>query len=119
MSQTEASQLGIEFPLLLAPGASREDVHAHGERVMQELLHLEGCSGDFTDSAVSTNAEANTIRIELLILDTADPRAALTRALDIIRTAAHAAGGATPNWPTVSDLPVQVQFEKARKFVPA
>ncbi|XRQ09505.1 hypothetical protein ACN3XK_00905 [Actinomadura welshii] len=119
MSETEASQVGLEFKMLLVPGTSSEDVHAHGERVMEELLRLEDCNSDFTDSAVSTDAEASILRVELLILNTADPTAALARALDLIRTAAHAAGGATPSWPSVSDLPVQVQIEKAREFMSA
>ncbi|MER7543086.1 hypothetical protein ABTW95_08785 [Spirillospora sp. NPDC127506] len=119
MSETEASQLCLEFQLLLAPGTRVEDVHAHGERVMEELLRLEDCNSDFTDSAVSTNAETSTITVELLILNTADPTTAMGRALDLIRTAAHAAGGATPNWPTVSEMPVQVQFAKAQEFASA
>jgi hypothetical protein len=101
----------------MAPGTRYEDVHDHGQRVMEELLHLEDCNSDFTDSAVSTDAAANTIRIELLILH-ADPTTALKRALDLIRTAAHAAGGATPDWPTVSDLPNQVRIAKAQEFAP-
>ncbi|TDC69721.1 hypothetical protein E1200_07680 [Actinomadura sp. GC306] len=119
MSAKEASQLSLEFQLDLAPGTQPGDVHAHGERVMQELLHLEACNEDFTDSAVATNAETNTITVELLILNTADPTTALHRALALIRTAAHAVGAATPHWPTVSEMPVQVQFEKAREVASA
>lgn len=119
MSKTEASQLCLEFQLLLAPGTTVEDVHAHGRRVMEELLRLEECNSDFTDSAVSTNAGTSTITVELLVLNTADPTTALQRALDLIRTAAHAAGGATPDWPTVSEMPVQVQFAKTQELASA
>lgn len=85
---------------------------------MDELLQLEGCNSDFTDSSVSTDAAQNTITVELLILDTVDPTTALQRALDLIRTAVHAAGGATPSWPVLSDQPDQVRIATAHDLAP-
>jgi hypothetical protein len=84
---------------------------------MQELLNLEHCDSDFTDSTVSTDALHGTITVELMIFDETDPSVVLKRALDVIRTAVHAAGGATPNWPIVSDQPDQVRMADASDLV--
>ncbi|WP_435107983.1 hypothetical protein [Nocardiopsis synnemataformans] len=112
-----ATQLSLQFVLIMAPGSDSSDVHAHGERVMQELLKLERCNEDFTDSTVSTDAARKTITVELLVFGKSDTNAVLARALDVIRTAAHAAGGATPNWPSVSEQPERVNMEKAHDLV--
>ncbi|RNL85827.1 hypothetical protein [Halostreptopolyspora alba] len=120
MSERDATQLSPQFGLSMLPRTNREDVHAHGERVMQELLKLERCNSDFSDSAVSTDAEQSTITVDLLIFGLVEPTAVLERALAIIRTAAHAAGGATPVWPSVvSDQPDQVRMEKTYDLTPA
>lgn len=117
MSTRMANHLSIQFNLSLPQGTGRADVHAHGERVMQELLKLETCNNDFTDSTVSTDAQLNTITIELLVFDLTDPIKVLQRALDIVRAAAHAAGGATPDWPNVSEQPDHVEIAKTRDLV--
>ncbi|WP_236567883.1 MULTISPECIES: hypothetical protein [unclassified Nocardiopsis] len=113
----DATQIALQFELIMPPGSGTDDVHTHGERVTQELLKLEQCNGDFTDSTVSTDAARTTLTVELLLLDETDPSAVLRRALDVIRTAAHAAGGATPDWPSVSEQPERVNMEKTHHLV--
>jgi hypothetical protein len=119
MSERNATFLSIQFKLDLAPGTGRDELHAHGELLMQQLLKLEECNTDFTDSTVSTDARANTLTVDLLVLDATEPAAILQRALDIARTAIHAAGGATPRWPVVNDQPDHVEMAKARDLMPA
>lgn len=80
MNNRRANHLSIQFNPHLSSGTTADDVHAHGERVMQELLELEQCNGDFTDSTVSTDTNANTITIELLIFDLTEPAQVLQRA---------------------------------------
>jgi hypothetical protein len=104
--------VSVEFSVRLPPEHDRETFHAHGERVMEELLKLEACNDDVTDAAVSTNSAESTIIIELAVLGLSG-EAALKRALDIMRTAAHAAGAGTPGWPVlIDDDPAHVSMTK-------
>lgn len=119
MNERKATYLSIQFKLDLAPDIGRDDLHAHGELVMNKLLDLEQCNDDITDSAVSTDAAEKMITIDLLILGITEPAAALQRALDVVRTAINAAGGATPGWPVISERPDHVEITKARDLVPA
>jgi hypothetical protein len=119
MSERNATYLSIQFSLDLAPEIGRDELHAHGALVMDELLDLEQCNDDITDSAVGTDAAASMITIDLLVLDVAEPAAVLQRGLDIVRTAIHAAGGATPGWPVFSEQPDHVEITKAHDLVPA
>lgn len=118
MSARIATQLCLQFQLGAAPGHTPEMIHAHGEAVMRELLELEGLNSDFTDSTVSTDAAERSITVEVLILDETDPPRVLGRGLDLIRTAIHAAGGSTPNWP-VSALPSKVNMATTENLTPA
>jgi hypothetical protein len=77
--------------------------HATGERLMQELLKLEELNSYVADPAVSTEADRGGIVVEL-VTSSPDYATALQRALDVVRTAIHAAGGATPGWPNTGDL---------------
>lgn len=118
MSARNATQLCLQFQLAAAPEHTPEMIHSHGEAVMGELLKLEQVNSDFTDSTVSTDAAERTITVEILLLDETDPPSVLGRGLDIIRTAIHAAGGATPNWP-VSALPSRVNMATTQNLTPA
>ena len=108
-----ATQIALQFRLTMPPGSAAEEVHMHGRRVMEELLGLEKLNGDFTDSTVSTDAGMKTLTVELLVLGDRDIGGVLGRALDLIRTAFHAAGSATPRWPSVNEQPERVNMEKA------
>jgi len=108
-----ATMLSCEFGVHLADGASPNDLHAQGQRVMEELLKLEQCTDDFTDSGVSTDSSEMTVTVDLMVLGLTGPPA-LQRALDIVRTAAHAAGAATVNWPVaIDDEPGKVRMHRA------
>lgn len=111
-----ATQITLQFRLTMPPGSAAEEVHMHGRRVMEELLELEKLNSDFTDSTVSTDAGMKTLTVELLVLGDRDIGAVLGRALDLIRTALHAAGSATPRWPSVSEQPERVNMEKAQNL---
>lgn len=82
---------------------NRGDFHAFGDRVMEELLALEACNQDVSDADVSTDAAGRTIEVGVLITS-GDQVQAHARALDVIRTALHAVGAATPGWPTAGDV---------------
>lgn len=85
------------------PIDNAEEFHDLGERLMVELLKLEECNGNVFDSTTSTDANAGTILVEVLV--TGDEFVAtMQMALDVIRTAIHATGGGTPGWPTAEDL---------------
>lgn len=80
----------------------REEFHTFGEHVMEELLALEQCNDDITDADVSTDATTSTIAVGVLVA-TGDNVLAYRRGFDVIRTALHAAGAATPGWPAAGD----------------
>ncbi|MGC9669354.1 hypothetical protein ACNTMW_22710 [Planosporangium sp. 12N6] len=77
-----------------------------------------------TDASIGTDAAERTITISLLVF--ADNEVAgLQRALAVIRSTVHAAGAATPFWPTADDFvdgdveyrPPQIQMERATTLV--
>ncbi|GAA1466048.1 hypothetical protein NE857_10765 [Nocardiopsis exhalans] len=117
MSARKATQLSLQFQLAAAPATTPEMFHAHGEAVMRELLELERLNSDFTDSTVSTDAAERSITVEILLLDETDPTRVLGRGLDLVRTAIHAAGGSTRNWP-VSPLPSKVNMATTQNLTP-
>lgn len=93
-----------------------EEFHAHGERVMDALIDLEECSSDLSDSDVGTDSATRTIRIGVLVYGE-DQDAAGQRAIDLIRTAIHTAGGSTPDWPLFRDLPqvaAEVEYHRPK-----
>lgn len=105
-----AVQVSAEFAV--QTDLDRDAFHKHGELVMQELLKLESCNTDFTDSTVTTDVRDRHVTIDLYIFASANLDA-IQRALDLIRTAVHAAGGITPAWPTVpaGDAP-QLEYQE-------
>lgn len=79
--------------LLTAP-----DLHDEGKRLMEALLDLEACNPDVTDAATSTDADQGTVTVDLMV--GADSlQAAVDMFLTIARTAIHAIGGVTEEWP--------------------
>jgi hypothetical protein len=94
----------VVWDFTLEPQQSNAELfHATGERLMQELLKLEELNGYVADPAVSSEADRGGIVVEL-VTSGPDYATALQRALDVVRTAIHAAGGATPGWPNAGDL---------------
>jgi hypothetical protein len=117
--------LSLEFEFTVENVGTADQFHDHGERVMQELLKLEDCDPDVTDSSVGTDYSDQTVTISVLVFAD-DEVQGLGKALAVIRSAVHAAGAATPFWPTVNDLvetdveyqPPQIQMERARALAP-
>ena len=79
-------------------GGPDDNLDEHTDRVMEELLAIE--DDQLTDSAVGVDLGTGHVEIEV----TARARTfedALTVADGAMRTAIHAAGGATPNWQVI------------------
>lgn len=70
------------------------------DAVQDELLKLDSVS----DPTVSASLTNRTISI-LLTVDADSPESLVAVAMGAIRTAFHAAGAATPNWPTKDNWP--------------
>lgn len=75
----------------------KDGLGAHSEAVMEQLLLLEAAD-NIIDSAVSTDRGKSQVTIEVVGCG-ADDMEALIHGVTAIRTAIHAAGGATPDWP--------------------
>ena len=102
MTPRSALQVAWEFHLD-PPERDAERFHAEGERLMGELLTLEECNPDVVDPAVSTEFDRNVVLVELVVV-AGDLPAALDKALSVVRTAIHAIGGATPDWPSADAI---------------
>lgn len=79
----------------------------HADSVMEELLLLEA-KDNIMDSAVSADHAANQVTIELVGCGS-DGMDALLHGITAMRSAIHAAGGATPHWPTGIDQWIVVE----------
>jgi hypothetical protein len=73
--------------------AIRVAIEEHLDDVMEELLVL-GAG----DPAISGDMAQRTVTMEVLV-DAKSPVAATAQASGLLRTAIHAAGGHTPDWP--------------------
>jgi hypothetical protein len=80
---------------------SPEDLEHFLDRVMDELLLLYNVE----DSTLSATLAQGRFSI-MLTIDAALPESAAAIGMAAIRTAFHAAGAATPYWPTFHDLSV-------------
>ena len=70
-------------------------IEHHLDNVMEELLQL-----DALDPTIGLDAD--TVEFSVMI-EAINPVDAVNRASSTLRTAIHAAGGGTPDWPKVSD----------------
>lgn len=116
--------VALDFEFTVDHAGTPQEFHRHGEKVMEELLKLEICDPDLSDSGVGTDADQSTVTVSLLVF--ADDEAqALDKALTAIRSAVHAAGGSTPFWPTADDFtgaaveyqPPQIQMGRTPDLV--
>lgn len=73
------------------------------QTVMDALLELEGCNSELSDAGVAMDASEMTVEVEITASG-GDAQESLERAMAAIRTAIHAAGYGTPDWPTQSDV---------------
>lgn len=65
--------------------------------VTEQLAVIDEATPELLDYAVSSDACDNTVVFEVTV-DAADQMEALAGAVSWVRTAIHAAGGATPGW---------------------
>lgn len=87
-----------------------DDLDAHTDEVMEQLLALEGES--IRDADVSASAIEEIVEISVYaIAETFDDAAAL--ADSTIRSAIHAAKGHTPNWQTIQTLAERADLVEA------
>lgn len=99
-------RLEIEWTFSVAVGveASSEVLGSHVSLVMEELAKLVSVDGSqISDPALSLDAAERTVVVELEALGDTYPAAA-NIGLSAIRTAIHAAGGFTPNWPSMAEV---------------
>lgn len=90
-----------------ASSAEAESIlEEHLDNLMDELLKLEKCNAEFHDPSVGATLSTGEVEIECMVDATADEAVALAR--PILRTAIHAAGGATPRWDDGKPLPSHV-----------
>lgn len=90
-----------EFALI--PTNEAADISSDLDRVMVELLALEGCTQALTDSAIGLDLAEMSAEISVSV-EAESPEVAIALAMGSIRTAIHAAGGSTAGWPSVSDV---------------
>lgn len=79
-----------------------ETLFEHADAVMEELLQLEN-QDNIIDSAVSVDRGIREVTIEVVGCGS-DGIDATMHAMSAIRSAIHAAGGATPDWQTGWDM---------------
>lgn len=84
-------------------GLERAELDYHLDQVMEELLQLESADPAAADPSLDVDFSTATVRMAVSI-EAPDPIKATNAASGFIRSAIHAAGGATPDWPTVDGL---------------
>lgn len=70
-----------------------DELEMHLDEVMAQLLTL-----DAEDASIDLDLAAQRVNLALTV-DAGNPLEAIAQASGFIRTAIHAAGGATPDWP--------------------
>lgn len=81
--------------------STAEDLESFLDGVIEELLRLDGIE----DSTVSASLSKRIVTI-MVTVDAPSPEGAAAIGMTSIRTAFHAAGAATPDWPTFHDLAI-------------
>lgn len=89
--------ISCEWEFLLASANHADDMVALGDQVMDCLMDLEAVDERLRDSSVSLDAAGRSMTIGLAV-QAANYEDGVAHALTSIRTAIHAAGGATPEW---------------------
>lgn len=72
-------------------------LEAHFDQVMDELLKLNA-----VDPSIDASLAAATVTFSVVV-EAVNPIAAVEEASGVVRTAVHAAGGGTPDWPSSYD----------------
>lgn len=99
--------VSCQWQFLVTQADSRDSLVTQVDGVMQALLDLEEVDQRLSDSGVSLDLGEMRVVIELDVTGD-DYQECVSHALGAIRTAIHAAGGATPEWP--SDAVTRAHF---------
>lgn len=102
---SDSITLKIEWAFSVTTGAqiSDDQLVQHVGEVMDELLSLEDAGSPIGDAALSLDTAERTVLVELAATGPTYPDAAAS-GLSAIRAAIHAAGGHTPEWPSLADI---------------
>lgn len=96
------------------------DLFAWADAVTEALLAHERCTAEVLDSAVSADRGERTIEIEVTVRAGSEYEA-ITVGHAAVRSAIHAVGGSTPDWPShvevVSLLPTGLQTARVASLV--
>ena len=76
---------------------SDQDVESHLDEVMDELLKV-----DAGDPSIDVDLDKRRVFLAIVV-EAPNPLAAIDQSSSFIRSAIHAAGGATPDWPSAED----------------
>lgn len=87
-------KLGVRLEGRVVGTSSPEQLGEHLDRVMDELLKLKA-----DDPSINATLASGVVEMSVTVDAGSFPEGA-RRGMDVIRTAIHAAGGATPDWPT-------------------
>lgn len=96
--------------------ADHASLAAHADEVMNQLLALEASDPAITDSAIGLDSNSMTAVISVAV-EAVSLEQAVGVARSAIRTAIHAAGGATPDWDAPSaggSVPFEVTMQDLR-----
>lgn len=77
--------------------------HARATQLMGGLTALSECDPEVAVPVVSSDAQASSLTVEILVC-TNDQLAAVNTALTVLRTGLHAAGAKTAEWPSIERL---------------
>lgn len=83
-------------------------LESHLDAVMEELVHL-----DAGDPAIDTDLSNNSVVLSLMV-EAPNPLTAVDVASGYLRSAIHAAGGSTPDWPGRHDKAWEVMLVSLR-----
>lgn len=100
--------VSCQWQFLVTQAEDRDSLVTQVDGVMQALLDLEEVDQRLSDSGVSLDLGAMHVVIELDVAGD-DYQECISHALNAMRTAIHAAGGATPDWP--ADVSHPAHFE--------
>ncbi len=79
--------------VIIAPDGKQGDIEAHLDRIMEGLLELRA-----QDPGIEATLSDGSVFIHVMV-GAPNPLDAINQASGFIRSAVHAAGGATPDWP--------------------
>jgi transcriptional regulator with XRE-family HTH domain len=116
-SDTSMSGFRFQWSLLVqcktGEQLTADELGDQAEQLLGELVKLERCNPSMADPDTSFDASEGSVTVEMDIAAVDEPEAARL-ALQICRSAIHAIGGATAEWPSESDAERGADFRPQR-----